>query len=616
MAGQIAGVAGDLRDRGVPLVRSTGVFRGTRVRTDDAAVPRWLPWALRILALGIGALHTGVAVARQSMNEDGINYLDMGAAYMAGDWETAINAIWSPLYSWIIGAVIYAARPTIWWEFPVVQVTNGVVFVMTLVCFEFFWRQLTASYYRQPETAGTVRFAPAVWLILGYSLFIWSSLNLIAIWAVTPDMLVAAFVYLAGGLMLRMCRSDAPHATVALLGVVLGLAFLAKAALFPLGIVCILLAASVKTASMGRAQRMAWALVPFALAAGPFLAALSLASGHFTFGEVGRFTYLKHVNELRYPHWDESLERVAGRPDHGPRRVFERPDVYEFAEPIRGTYPLSFDPGYWTSGLSPRVDMDQQLRALVSNARVYFELFMRTQGGIVAIVLLLSLVVLLAGRRPKAFGPEAALVVWALCAFGLYALVYVTPRYVAPFVLIFWSGLLASVRFPEHPAYGRLANASGIVLALIVWINIGAFNLEGAGSLFGVSAGSAAHAVPVGLAGRFSDGSTDSHPEIADGLQRLGLRQGDRVGFIGESFTAFWARLARVRIVAEIPPQHAREFWSADPDRRSDALGTFADAGAVAVVADTVPEALVARGWQTIGDTGYAVYFLRLEEHR
>jgi hypothetical protein len=120
----------------------------------------------------------------------------------------------------------------------------------------------------------------------------------------------------------------------------------------------------------------------------------------------------------------------------------------------------------------------------------------------------------------------------------------------------------------------------------------------------------------VGLAGRFSDGSTDSHPEIADGLQRLGLRQGDRVGFIGESFTAFWARLARVRIVAEIPPQHAREFWSADPDRRSDALGTFADAGAVAVVADTVPEALVARGWQTIGDTGYAVYFLRLEEHR
>lgn len=51
----------------------------------------------RLLIVGIGGIHAAVAVLRQSMNADGISYLEVGAAYWRGDWEMALNGVWSPL---------------------------------------------------------------------------------------------------------------------------------------------------------------------------------------------------------------------------------------------------------------------------------------------------------------------------------------------------------------------------------------------------------------------------------------------------------------------------------------------------------------------------------------
>lgn len=75
------------------------------------------------------------------------------------------------------------------------------------------------------------------WCGLGYAFFIWSSFNLIEIWAVTPDMLVAALVYLAAVVIVRIRFGAASRRTFALLGIVLGLGYLAKAAMFPMAFI-------------------------------------------------------------------------------------------------------------------------------------------------------------------------------------------------------------------------------------------------------------------------------------------------------------------------------------------------------------------------------------------
>ena len=43
---------------------------------------------------------------------NGISYLEMGEAYTRGDWGTAINGMWSPFYSWVLGAPMRILQPS------------------------------------------------------------------------------------------------------------------------------------------------------------------------------------------------------------------------------------------------------------------------------------------------------------------------------------------------------------------------------------------------------------------------------------------------------------------------------------------------------------------------
>lgn len=569
--------------------------------------PRWARPLLRAGAVLLAALHTVAAVKRQSMNEDGINYLDVGSAVAGGDWHAAVNAIWSPLYALLIGTIVNVVQPSPWWEFPVVQMANLGIFVITMFCFEFFWRELTSVYHAGPEPLE--RIPPVVWLTLGYSLWIWSSLALIRIWAVTPDMLVSACVYVAAGLLLRLGGQAPSRRLLAGLGAVLGVGYLAKAAMFPLALVCLTLAAGVLYWRGHRPARVGFAVLGFAVVAGPFVLALSLEAGHPTFGEVGGFTYMKHVNRLRYPHPEETLAHVNGTRAHPPRLLREDPPVYEFADPVAGTYPLAFDPGYWTRGLAPRIDATQQLTAITSNGILYFELFLRRQGVFVAVVLLL--LVLAARPLVRDGAAQAALVLWASSAFALYSLVYVSPRYIAPFIVLFWAGLLASARWPALPSHRRLATAGSWILVASVWMNIGSANLEDVGKFLRFTPGPPSDPGPAVAIQEPSGGPSDPHPAIAEGLRQVGLRPGDPVGFIGYSFSAFWARLARVRIVAEMEPHHAPPFWSSGEEGQADVLAAFAAAGVVAVISEPTDVASIPAGWSRVPGTEHLVYLLR-----
>lgn len=564
---------------------------------------------MRLIALAMGAVHSATAVMQQSMNEDGISYLDLGDAWLRGDWDAAINGVWSPAYAWLIAAALRIVEPSFWWEFPTVQLVNYAVFVLALACFEFFWHRLGLRYYESgPSPQDATRFPPPAWLVLGYSLFLWISLELIKLWSVSPDMLVAAIVYLAAGILLGPAGRPAESRSGIALGLLLGFGYLVKAALLPLGLVGLALAA---LAMPGPARKRVGvffvSVLAMLLVAGPLIAALSWSTGKLTMGDVGRFTYLKHVNEMPFPHFQAAAARLPGEPVNPPRRLFTDPPVYEFATPIAGTYPMAFNPSYWTRGIEPHISLKGQLRAILTSAMHYFDLFFRIQGGFLALVLLLWLL-----RRkddpPRAgFGAETALLLWALAAFGMYSIVHVLPRYVGPFVLLFWAAFLVRLRFPAGAAYSRLASLGAVLLIGFVWLNLGTLNLDGLRRVTGFS--------PLVEGGsQFDEGASHHkarHPQIASELVALGLRPGDRIGYIGYAFSQYWARLARLQIVAEIQWHDQDRFWNASSDTQAGAIAAFATTDAVAVIAEPVGISALPPGWQRLGDTGYLVYFLR-----
>ncbi len=57
--------------------------------------------------------------------------------------------------------------------------------------------------------------------------------------------------------------------------------------------------------------------------------------------------------------------------------------------------------------------------------------------------------------------------------------------------------------------------------------------------------------------------------QVAIVLKQLGFHAGDPFGSIGDAFNAYWARLDRLRVVAEIPREDANLFWAAESVRQA-----------------------------------------------
>ena len=150
---------------------------------------------------------------------------DVGDAFWRGDWHNAINAYWSPLYPLILGLFMRLFRPSIRWEYPLVHLVNFLLFVFALVCFDVFLRTFLKGLDQNDGVtaeAAEIGLPTWAWLLMGYSAFIVSSLLLITLSFVSGDLMVAATIYLATALILKIRRGDTRRSTFALLGFVLG----------------------------------------------------------------------------------------------------------------------------------------------------------------------------------------------------------------------------------------------------------------------------------------------------------------------------------------------------------------------------------------------------------
>ena len=557
---------------------------------------RWVSSAFRLLAILLGGLHTWAAAISYSMNADGISYLDIGDAYMRGDWATAINPVWSPLYSWILGPIMALFKPPMRWEFPLVHLINFAIYLGALVCFEFFWRQLRQyQVEKTPESPHQFTFPDWAWWGLGYSLFIWTSLALIEIWAVTPDMLMAALVYVAAGLLVRLHQGHAHWRSFVLLGIVLGLGYLAKAIMFPLAFVFMGVSLFATKNRRQALFHVLIALLAFLCVMLPYVALISRAAGELTFGQAGTITYVRYVNGVPYPHW-QGEPAGNGTPLHPSRQIFENPPIYEFGTPLGGTYPISLNPVYWYEGVFTQFDAVQQGRLLLASLLFYFDLFFHQLG-----ILLLGILSLYLLRQNWRFSLASLVMDWglavvAMAALALYALVLVEGRYIGVFVALLIANLLANVRIIETPINRQLMVSLSIIMIGFMLLNLLAFNVAGYGDLTQNSS-AAQIAVPPSWPG-----------EVAEALHQLGIRPGDSVGVIGYAFDSFWARLARVHIAAEMLDRDAEAFWVGSLALQSEVMAAFADAGVTAVVAEYVPDYASLPGWHQVGNSNFYIY--------
>jgi hypothetical protein len=571
------------------LLSAVSVGRRHATKSNRELVIRVSCWCV---ALALGAADAWAS--RFSMYPDGVSYLDVGDAFWRGDWHHAINGYWSPVYPWLLGSFVKAFHPSANWEYPLVHLVNLFMYAIAMVCFDYFLWTFVAQQQQPNEHLAIhseIGLPKWAWLVAGYSTFLSSSLLMITISFVSGDMLIAAAVYLAAALILKIRMDHANQRTLLILGLVLGVGYLIKAVMFLMAIpfLAIAIAAHKKTS---RGLKPAWfSLLAFLLTVGPFVLVLSWQKGRPTFGDSGKINYEISVNE------DWFFIPRSAQTQHPVRQISDSPTAFAYPYSVAVTYPLWFDPSYWHAGIRPALSMKQQmhatLNAVIRCCWISFSPFFGL--NITVAIFFLYLLAPSVSHCLRIAAQNWPLWIPAVSGIGLYSLVVIEPRYVAALFCLLWLVGFSGVRLPAAlDSRGLIAGAVVSVAITTLLITGWQISQECSGSIFVDN-----HvATPVSV-------------EVAQALKERGFIPGDKLAVIGEHLfpsqeAAYVSRLARIQIVAEMT--RPKEFWAADASIRSRLSAAFASTGARAILTINPPQA--ESGWERLGNTNY--YLFRL----
>jgi hypothetical protein len=501
---------------------------------------------LRSVAILLGA--TQLVIARNGFGPDSRSYSEIARAYLRHDWAMAINAHWSPMYSWLIALTLELGKPSLRGEFPLLHLLNFFIFIVALAGFEFFWSGLlTAEALNRASSwsEGAIPMPTSALWILGYALFIWLTVGSI-IGVLGADLGVATVALFVAGLLVRIKTSNAVPTGKSLyiwLGVALGLGYLTKAVMFPMALVFLGITLFLRPFNWRNVSNVGLALLICAGIAAPQIIVLSRVKERVTFSDSGKLTFAWSNYNLPICNW-QGQPAGSGIPLHPTRMVYAHPQMFEFNGPIRASYPPWYDPSYWNDGMSPKFNVDIVLRHFVRNAASILLDFTRPRIWLVGVIFLLLFC------EPSATIRGVFrywyLIVPSVCVFAAYSLTFTEFRYMPAWLLMVWGSVLAGLRLRTGFASPLVATSIAISVAAVMVASI-------ANGLYG---------------------------------QCKSVRQGDKVGAIGFDNDAHWAYLDGLMIVAEIGTSGVCEFWNASAVDKSNVLHRFVQAGAVAIVAN------------------------------
>jgi hypothetical protein len=513
-------------------------------------------WSASFLAIVVVLGARRAWAGRFAMNPDGISYLDIADSFLHHDWSHVVNGYWSPLYPGILAVGMSVAKPGPRWEFPAVHALNFVIFLFTALAFAAFVRNFQHS-------AGNEHVRSAEFSALCYASFFFAVVYLIGLAYVTPDLLVAGVVFEAAALITRATVQPTSKTYIAL-GVCLGMGYLAKAVMLPIGVLCL----GAVAFNAGRRGLRLWlaAVLAFCITVLPWVYLLSRARGTVTTGDAGRLAYAYVVYpRIDIMHWD-GAPPGSGTPIHPVAKILAHPTIYEFDGPIGGTYPPWYDPVYWHDGARVSFSLKRQLAVLQESLLVYEALFREAAGIIAAFIVVLAF----CRGSLRDLRRYWILLAVAVGAFFLYALVLVQPRYIGSFVAVSVVVLFGSLEIPVYHRDTLRALLITAALATVVTTR----------STF----------MPVVANG-------DEDLVVATAVHRLGMEAHTKVAVAGDGARAYWARLGRFRIVAEI----GESTLTSEEQRR--AWPVLCRVGVGAVVADFPPAD--GAGWQRAGSSHY-----------
>lgn len=528
----------------------------------------------------IGVWIAEALAAREPLDADAVSYLNMADSYLGGTWHALINGWWSPAYPFLLALVVKMFGPSPFHRSLTMHLFAVISLVVALASFEYFLRTFSAyrkEFSTESSETGEAISDDAVWLI-GYSLFFWITTFLTPPSLEQPDILVF-IVYLHACALCMQLAYRQEWRRFALLGLVLGIGYLVKAVMFPLGFV-FLLALFLQRIEWRAFSRVVLATVVFVAVSLPFCLSLSESKGRFTFGDVGTLAY-RHVMGFE----DETLPPTAIA------RPVATPHILEYTGILQlGTYPPWADASHNFKGAPFQFNLRRQINRTHVVLRDYFNVYVEKLGGPDFGLLVL---IFWGGARlfAKRFWRHVVLWLPALAGLAFYWTMRVEDRFLAGFTVALFAACIACIRMTDLRDSAKLTGVVTLAVSSLLFAQAG------------VEAGHEA----IKLLGH----AQHQDWQVANTLHQMGVGAGDRVSYMGYGLGDHgWAYVAGVKIASEIPLEDASSFWAADHERRDEVLDWLASTRARVLVTRDVPSTAMAMGWRKAGDTDYYVIWL------
>jgi hypothetical protein len=401
---------------------------------------------------------------------------------------------------------------------------------------------------------------------------------------------------------LRLSISSSTKGYV-LLGLLLGFGFLAKAALLPIALVFIAAGLLSPQPFKDNLKRSVLTLSILLLVIAPFVAAISIQKGRFTLGDTGKLNYSWCVNGNKiWMYWQGGYEG-SGTPIHPVRRINTHPEIYEFAEPVGGTFPLWYDPSYWYEGVKIYFDPVKQINRILMSLGAYVMILFDLRSGRMATVFFLVLLCLAGSKKLLWHNSKHSLFLLpALSALGLYSLVFVETRYVGAFLVLIFLSLLYSFRAPEGEKRKLVLKYCAVIFPLTLVVTT-AFDPP-----YRDDQQTWPNAYKV-----FTGELNNDHWEVGRELNEIGLKRGDRIAFVStpveSTILPGWARLAGLKLISTMPTPAA--YWYSYDSIHPHIERVFLNTQARAILTDNIPLEKVPPGWTRVGQTEFYAYMLR-----
>ena len=563
----------------------------------------WLFYLLLCLVGGLGYARYDPYL----MDGDSVSFFDIADALRQHHWGQAVNAYWNPLYPALLALTQAVAHPSRWHELEAYALLNLVIFAGCVAATLFLVNGLIAMQRRyNARGLADAALSPMALRYASVALLFLSFERELRLGSYRSDSLLLLLFLVAAGVLVRL-QTGGRAWLYPVLGLVLGLAYLTKSFAF-LPSAFLFLGMLVFGLTRRGAQRVrvaggavvAGGVFP-ADFAGPYIAAISRQMGHLTTGESARLNYAFFVDET--PRWHEwahgDLGHAGGTFTHPEIELLADPPVFSFRNHAVGTFPLWFDPAYFTQGLKPRVWLPGHAKRLVRSSQLGILWIVDHPEGLLLLgVLLASGAVLRRRWRPAL--PWLLVPMWGLLMIGIYLPIDIQERYMTAMLLLVLVPVLAMLRRrSDLDALPRVGNAVAVLLALIALATSfhDILNLRRQIRLGGRSSG------------LYS-------PEIfgaARGLEALGVRPGEGVGCMGGPTCyrdMYWARLAGVQIVGEVEVPDAvpaAAAWRSFGNKPA-ILAALRSQGIRFLVTAMPGSAEIPAGWQQLDGTEFFAY--------